>query len=204
MTRCYSVVAKVGLALVATALVLDCVALGLDIVLGRMIVNGIEVTAESLETSSSLSSAANLAIPSAVLIGGGAFLWWFHCAYRRLATTIVPTTFQPIWAVAAWVVPGLNLIRPPRIMAELTARPRLTVAWWLLWLGGGAVQVGLRFISPTSQQGWVNWQSTALVANLVLLASLGCGVLLISMARRRPLVGPPSLVRPDPALDRSP
>ena len=112
-----------------------------------------------------------------------AFVWWFHCAYRARAQ-YGGTALAPIWAVVGWVVPGLNLIRPPQIMRELTDMVGLVGAWWLLWLIGGVIQVVLRFISPATQQGWVNWQSTALGANLLLLISLAAALSLVSRVAR--------------------
>ncbi len=196
MTRCFSGTAKIGLAVIAAALALDCVALAVDIVLGRRIVRGVAVTAGNLETSSSLSSAANLAVPVAVILGGIAYLRWFHCAYRRLSVS-GRTTLDPVWAALAWFVPGLNLVRPPRIMYELTSKRLLVAAWWLLWAVGALIQLALRFISPATQQGWVNWQTTALVGNLILLGSVACALALIDLTKRRHVVvSRPALIKP--------
>lgn len=196
MTRCFASMAKLGLAVIAAALALDCVALGVDIVLGRRIVAGQEVTASNLEASSALSSAANFAIPLAVLIGGLAYLRWFHCAYRRLAAS-GETKLDPIWAAIGWFVPGINLVRPPQIMTELTSRRTLVTLWWSLWAVGAVIQVALRFINPATQQGWVNWQTVALLANLILLGSVACALTLIDLTRRRlVIVSRPALIRP--------
>lgn len=181
MSRCYSRVAQLGLILIGLALVLDCIALTLDIILGRRIVRGQEIAEASLERSSQLSSAANLAVPAAVVVGGLIFLWWFHCVYRR-ADALKATDHTPPWAVFSWFVPGLNLYWPPKIMIELSARPITTWLWWGLWGLGAVVQAVLRFISPATQQGWVNWQTTALVANLVLIVSLILAHQLVSTA----------------------
>ncbi len=188
MSRCYSRMAQLGLVVIAAALVLDCLALALDIMLGRRIVAGQEIAEASLERSSQLSSAANLAVPAAVLLGGAVFIWWFHCAYSR-ANELQTTNHTPVWAAVSWLVPGINLFRPPQIMIELTKRPLATWLWWALWAVGAVVQVVLRLISPATQQGWVYWQMTALVANLVLLASLAVAFMLVAtvseMARSR-------------------
>lgn len=171
MSRCYSRLAQLGLLLIGAALVLDCVALALDITLGRRIVAGQDIAITSLNRSSQLSSAANLAVPAAVLLGGLVFIWWFHCAYQR-AGQMQKTTHSHTWAALSWFVPGINLVRPPQIMIELTARMVVTWLWWGLWAVGAVIQVALRLISPATQQGWVYWQTTALLANLLLLASL--------------------------------
>ncbi len=180
--------ARLGLVVIAAAIALDCVALAIDIVLGRRLVRGETVTLSDLDLSSSMSSTANLAVPLAAVLGGVAFVGWFHQAYVRRAET-GPTAHEPSWAVFGWLVPGLNLVRPPQIMNELAARPSLVAGWWLAWLIGATVQLALRFISPATQQGWVNWQSTALVANLVLLISLGCALALVAAVARQARLG---------------
>lgn len=191
--RCEPVLALIGLAIVDMALTLDCVALVVDIIAGRRIVSGIPVADIGLEYRSDLSQAANLAIPAAVLVGGVLFVLWFYCAYRQKAQSGLEgdvnggTRFAPIWAVIGWFVPGLNLIRPPQIMSELTGRRSLVGAWWGLWMVGALIQVVLRFIYPDSQQGWVNWQITSLVANLLMLGSVGIAVVMVSRFRSAPV-----------------
>lgn len=178
-------VARTGLGLVAAALVLDCVALVVDVIAGRRIVNGVPIDAVGLEFGSTLSQLANLAVPTAVLVGGLAFVWWFHRAYSALAEASGGTgnRFSPIWAVIGWGVPLLNVVRPPQIMSDLTRRSGLVPPWWIIWGLGAAVQVALRFITPERQQGWIYWQLTALIGDLLLLISLCFGLLLIDEVR---------------------
>jgi hypothetical protein len=166
------------LVLIGAAILIDCAALVLDIMMGRRLVQGRPVPAARLELSSQLSGTANYAVPAAVLIGGIVFLWWFHCAYRR-ADQLQATKHSPPWAIASWFVPVINLFRPPQIMAELSLRQTMSWAWWALWAVGAVVQAALRFISPETQQGWVNWQTTALISNLVLLGALVLALILV-------------------------
>lgn len=179
------VVARVGLGLIAVALLLDCAALVVEVIVGRRIVNGVPRPEVGLEFGSTLSELANLAVPAAVLVGGAAFVWWFHRAYSNLAAASggTATRFRPIWAVVGWVVPLLNIVRPPQIMSDLTARSSSVPPWWILWGIGGAIQVALRFVTPERQQGWVYWQLTALIGDLLLLISLCFGLLLVDEVR---------------------
>lgn len=202
----YAPMARLGLAVMAAALVFDCVALAVDIVAGRRIVDGVPVEEIGLDYRSSLSSLANLAVPAAAVIGGTAFVWWFYDAYRRMqeSGTKVGSGRQPIWAVIGWLIPAVNLITPPTIMAVLAVPadgempvspwqshpqrdPKLqrVMFWWILLVGGVGVQVALRVITPETQKGWIDWQSTALMADLVLLASLWLAALLVSDVERR-------------------
>ena len=200
--RCQPMWALAGLAIVELAVLLDCAALVVDIMAGRRIVGGTPVPEIGLEFRSDLSQAANLAIPAAVLVGGSLFVLWFYCAYRQRAESGVEgggapsTRFDPIWSLIGWIVPGLNLVRPPQIMDELTGRRSLVGAWWGLWFVGGLIQVGMRFISPETQQGWVRWHSTLLAANVLLLASLAIAVVLVIRAGSVTMLPPRRLEAP--------
>lgn len=180
-----AVAAKAGLGLVGAALVLDGVALVVDVIAGRRIVSGVPMSEVGLEFGSTLSQLANLAIPAAVLIGGLAFVWWFHQAYASLAAATggAANRYPPIWAVVGWVVPLLNLVRPPQIMSDLTRHSGYVPPWWIIWAIGASIQVVLRFISPVAQQSWIYWQLTALIGDLLLLISLCFGLLLIDEVR---------------------
>ncbi len=201
MGRGSAATARLGLVVVAAALAFDCVALAVDIVAGRRIVDGVPMEDVGLEIRSSLSSLANLAVPAAMVVGGLAFVWWFYDAFRRKQES----GRHPIWALIGWVLPAVNLVMPPRLMAELAVPateaapanlwqsdpkrdPRLqrVAFWWLLLVGGIAVQIGLRVITPQTQWGWITWQSTALMTDLALLASLGLAALLVSDVERTP------------------
>lgn len=181
---CNATPPKIALAAIGLALFVDCIALSIDIALGRRIVSGQSISERSLDISSAVSSTSNVLVPLAVLVGGVVFLRWFYCAYSRLSK-VRETEMVPSWAVLGWFVPGLNLVRPPWIMNELTRRRELVLAWWLLWLVGGAIQVVLRLISPATQSGWVRWQSTSLFANLLLIGSVGCALALVEVVKRR-------------------
>jgi hypothetical protein len=205
MGRGSATVARLGLVVVSAALAFDCVALAVDIVAGRRIVDGVPMEDVGLEIRSSLSSLANLAVPAAMMVGGSAFVWWFYDAYRRKRESgpRVGSGRHPIWALIGWVLPAVNLVMPPQLMAELAvpateAAPanlwqsdperdpslQRVVFWWLLLVGGIAVQIGLRVITPQTQRGWIAWQSTALMTDLALLASLGLAALLVNDVER--------------------
>jgi len=177
-------VAQAGLALIAAAVALDAVAFFIDVLIGLRMVEGLTRSEIGFAYSSSLSRASNLAIPAAVALGGAAFVWWFQGAYRHRAARKA-TRFKPAWAVLGWVVPGLNLFRPPQMMSEITGRSPLVAPWWTFWAIGGLSHVALRLITPSVQRGWVYWQTAAFIANLVLLASLALAFTLVNEAQVR-------------------
>ena len=181
------------MALVA-AFTLDMVALVLDLERLRRLRGGATLDDVGLDVASQLSRAANLAVPLAVAIAAPLFLWWFWCSYQRLADTGL-ASFAGWWGLVAWLVPGLNLVRPARLMGELATRPvrglpvragsgQVTV-WWLGWLIGAVVQVGLRFVSPETNIGWTWWQGSALAANVLLVVGTGSVMALLSVVDDR-------------------
>lgn len=191
---CPPIVPRVALKVVIGALLIDVVALTLDLIRLRRLRDGVPEAEVGLDISSTLSAAANLAVPLAMLVAAVAFVWWFTDAYRRLATS-GPTGHRTEWAIAGWLVPGLNLVRPPRIMAELASIRRrsstdrsgeiLALGWWLLWIEGMVIQIVLRFITPTTNTGWTTWQASALVSDVVLVIAAGCAITLIWLVERQ-------------------
>jgi hypothetical protein len=87
------------------------------------------------------------------LVGALAFLPWFYCAYRNLPRLgRGEPRFGVGWAIGAWFVPLLNLVRPKLIADEiyLDSEGEATLTglaflhwWWALLIGSGiARQVG--------------------------------------------------------------
>lgn len=194
LPACPPIVPVAALGGVIAALLVDVSALTLDLIRLSRLRNGATEANVGLDISSTLSGLANLVVPLAMLIAAAAFLWWFADAYRRLAST-GPTGYGPEWAIVGWLIPGLNLFRPPQIMAELASiRPQsstdrrgviLSVGWWLLWIEGMVIQVILRFVTPTTNLGWTRWQSSALISDLVLVLAAGCAITLVWMVERQ-------------------
>jgi Domain of unknown function (DUF4328) len=72
----------------------------------------------------------------AYLLTSVGFLVWFHRAYTNLqALGMEHLPYTPGWAVGAWLVPLLNLVRPKRMMDTIWRgsdpdRPRTADAFW--------------------------------------------------------------------------
>lgn len=194
LPACPSILPLAALGGVIAALLVDVSALTLDLIRLRRLRNGATEANVGLDISSTLSGLANLLVPLAMLVAAVTFILWFADAYRRLAST-GPTGHGPEWAIIGWLIPGINLFRPPQIMAELASiRPRsstdrrgliLAIGWWLLWIEGMVIQVILRFITPTTNLGWTRWQSSALISDLVLVGAAGCAITLVLMTERQ-------------------
>jgi Domain of unknown function (DUF4328) len=71
----------------------------------------------------------------AYLLTAVGFVVWFHRGYANLpALGVEPLPFAPVWAVGAWLVPLLNLLRPKQIMDAIwrgsdPERPRYDAFW---------------------------------------------------------------------------
>lgn len=143
--------------LIAGVCILDILDVGLSaiglIFLDRLASEPSQVAAGSfnvLDVVEMVFSGLGLAV---YLATGIVFLVWFRRAYRNLLALDASSAMQygPGWAVGAWFVPFLNLIRPKRIMDDIwrgtdpaphvrTATPReakspaLILAWWIAWL----------------------------------------------------------------------
>jgi len=83
---------------------------------------------------------------------GALWLVWQYRAHANMRALVPGTRFRPLFGLAAWVVPGLNLLLPPLAMRELwrasnpdvpdLRRARTTpllCLWWLLVLASVAV-----------------------------------------------------------------
>ncbi len=190
-----AVPARVGLGAVMMALTIDVAALSVDIVKGNRLRGGASIDTVGLDFSSTLSTVANVAVLLAVLMAAAGFGWWFLGCYRRLAA-VGMAGLPSWWAVVAWVVPLLNLVRPPAMMRELAEKPAdpsqvggltpiLVLGWWILFIEGAVIQVGLRLLRPETAIGWSNWQWAALLSDLILMASVACAIALVAVVNTR-------------------
>ncbi|QJW44774.1 DUF4328 domain-containing protein [bacterium BFN5] len=98
-----------------------------------------------------LSLAAIESIANIILVATAismlTFLFWLYKSYKNLAVLFqIPAKFSPIWAVAWFFVPILNLYKPYQVMLELWQQtfsqdtrqtfvvnhgPRIIQLWWL-------------------------------------------------------------------------
>jgi hypothetical protein len=90
-----------------------------------------------------------------------AFLRWLSRSYRNLpALGVTHPSFTPGWAIGAWFVPFMNLVRPYQIVKELwgTSEPTHSAAllgwWWAAWLISGFIgqavfRLSLRATQPS-------------------------------------------------------
>lgn len=129
-------------------------------------------------------------VSAATLLAGGLFLGWFVAAYR--SDRVDPSCLEHGWgwALGAWFVPVLNLVRPFRMTHDLVlgaqsragredpATRSCVTAWWAVVLGGVglAVVVGLAvpaFVADPVQQVRT---TLALAPLTAAVSALGCAL----------------------------
>jgi hypothetical protein len=128
------------------------------------------------------------------------FLWWLHRTYRMLGILGAPgLTHTPRQAVATFLVPGVNLVRPLRVMREVwtashheerggasgaaPAAPVMVTWWWALLLL--SVGMDLVLLEPL-RAAWMHFGRGSGLPLLVLGESLriAAGVLAIAVVTR--------------------
>jgi Domain of unknown function (DUF4328) len=177
-------------ALVVSAIV-DVVAIiaGIDRIelLGR-VASGGDYTASELQTSDDRDTAIGVVQLLLFAATAGLFIWWFARAYRNLDVFGSERRFGRGWAIGAWFVPFLNLVRPKRIAddiwegsnpAGLTSDDASPITiWWTFFLGSViSAQIAFRAGAPDSPQelrlsAWLYLVSDSLDIVAALLAIL--------------------------------
>lgn len=125
----------------------------------------------------------------AFLIAGVSFLIWFHRAYKNIKT-MGRNRFTPGWAIGAWAVPFLNLVRPYQMMKELTTEsprhrplypPNAVGLWWSTVLINIVLNGALERIQTDTVDELITWDTIRPFGGLLWLIA---GGLLISLVRR--------------------
>ena len=93
-------------------------------------------TIERADFSDTWIRGLSLLETAAYLVAGVAFVAWFHRMYKNLGALGSPPRFSSGWAVGAWFVPFLNLVRPKQMADEIwrganpSTRSTGLVSWW--------------------------------------------------------------------------
>gem|GEM_PF-1988786 len=139
----------------------------------------------------------------AYAVTGLLFVTWLWRAYRNLtAFQQAPTRFRPGWAIGAWFVPILNLVRPKRIVDECwresaprpTDGPRLARTgsvpwvfhlWWGLTITGRFLGSWFWLGSP-DQPGLFRWRALlTVVAAFAEMGAAGAAFWVVTLVTRR-------------------
>jgi hypothetical protein len=143
------------------------------------------------------------------LLTGVAFIVWFHRAYRNLAGLGARSLrFTSGWAIGAWFVPVLNLVRPKQLMDDiwratdpvLVGQPgvawkqqpvsKMVLAWWAAYLGANlteAVAANLGQLVPdaTASEQLLYTTEAFMAADLLLVPAALLAYVLVRQVTRR-------------------
>jgi len=145
------------------------------------------------------TTARNVAIIQIVLvlITGIAFMVWVRRAYRNLAPLgALSLRFMPGWAIGAWFIPFLNLVRPKQIIDDTWRAsdpagppslnktwvgqpvPVLIHLWWAAWVTGSVLGFTRSRIG-TNSQSLDGVEASAITAMLAGLSTIVAALLAI-------------------------
>ena len=134
------------------------------------------------------------------------FLVWFHRAYRNLRSfdTVLAMRFRAGWAIGAWFVPFLNLVRPASIANDIwygsdpglpvgqtrpdhRGRPPLIMAWWLAFLLSSPLgrYVFSSFWEAESRAEWLDAYRLTVVGDVVDLVATPLAIAVVWTLSRR-------------------
>jgi len=122
------------------------VLLYLQVGLIESIKGGAQVTAAQVQTNDLRVSAAVRLSLLMILTGMVVWLIWFYRAYSNLPfLTGRPAEHSKGWAIGAYFVPFLNLVRVPNMLSETwkgsdpvgASGGVFIVLWWLAWIASG-------------------------------------------------------------------
>jgi hypothetical protein len=159
------------------------------------------------------------------LVGALAFVPWFYCAYRNLPRLgRGESRFGAGWAIGAWFVPLLNLVRPKLIADEiyLNSDGETTLTglgfvhcWWALLIGSAIAQrIGITIVNSADDVS-VNSQRTfsavlekaeqgylieAVAAGMVIVAAALAALFVLRVTAAQREMADPEARRFQPAL----
>lgn len=127
------------------------------------------VTQAELDDSDRRQSAVAYAQLAVVAVTGGFFIAWLYRAYTNLPWLGAEgLRFHRGWAIGAWFVPILNLVRPKQIVNDVWRAsdpelpPRTGLGWigsrvpaiYAMWWGLFLASWGLSYAANTGAFGW--------------------------------------------------
>lgn len=107
--------------------------------------NPLSVTVAEVNESADRQRLIGFAQIGGSVVVGLAFIVWLRRLYGNLRVLSGPTRFGTGWAIGAWFVPFLNLLRPKQIVDEIWTESGstdegvspLVHVWWGMWIASG-------------------------------------------------------------------
>jgi hypothetical protein len=125
----------------------------------------------------------------ALVVGAIGFLLWFRRAYGNAIALGHRASFTPGWAIGAWFVPLLNLVRPYQIASAMWRHAGKHVGngpllgfWWAFWIGNDLfAQIGGLLWASHNEDTMLLGIQLTIVADI---ASVVAGVLAVDVVRK--------------------
>lgn len=125
----------------------------------------------------------------ALVLGAIGFTRWFRRAYGNAIALGHRASFAPGWAIGAWFVPILNLVRPYQIAIAMwrhagnhVGKGSLVGCWWAFWLASNFLaQISLRLYNSNNDDSLRLSVQLDIVADFTTVVA---GVLAVIMVRK--------------------
>jgi Domain of unknown function (DUF4328) len=123
-----------------------------------------------------------------LVAGAACFIPWFHRAYKNLHARH-STRFGTGWAIGAWFVPFLNLVRPYQIAKELvslsgrapTTSTNTVTVWWALLIASGIGNRVVFTFNPETIDEFIRFDTVSPIVDAIWIAA---GIFLIVVVRK--------------------
>jgi len=121
-----------------------------------------------------------------LVAGAACFIPWFHRAYKNLMTWHT-TRFSSGWAIGAWFVPFLNLVRPYQIAKELasnsgpnpTSPTNALPLWWGLVIVGVVGNRVIASYNPDTVDKFITFDTIIPIVDAIWIAAGACLIVVI-------------------------
>jgi hypothetical protein len=121
------------------------------------------------------------------------FLQWLHRIVANLVPIGAHSTWSPGWAVGAWFVPFLNLVRPYQIVKEAwdgsdpnpagSTTTSMLGGWWALWIIGNILSnITYRMADEAATLETIS--AITMMSIAASLLSIGAGIFIIRIVRQ--------------------
>jgi hypothetical protein len=168
--------------------------------------NNFSVTLDTIRSADHQVQASAAVSLLLLLLTGIVFIVWLHRMVKTLhELQRGPLRFSPGWAIGAWFVPFLNLVRPKQIVddsyrasnpagAPPSSVPIYFHFWWAAWLIGNVISsIGGRLPTGTPSE-LVSSDRTVAVGDVIDVVAATLAIMVVLAIARRVAALPPAPV----------
>lgn len=146
-------------------------------------------TLEDTTTIERIEGLVNMAQLVTLVLAAVGFVRWFRRAYGNAIALGHRASFPPGWAIGAWFVPIVNLVRPYQIASAMWRHAHGHVGrggpvgwWWAFWVAANFLaQIGLRTLESSNSDTMRLGVQLSIASDV---ASVVAGMLAVSMVQK--------------------